>query len=52
MLFVFTPGTARADYYRLLDRAHRGEAEWAEIAETQERFDNHYVESAALGARR
>ena len=49
VLFVFTPGTARSDYYRLLDRAHRGEAEWAEIAESSERFDNHYVESAALG---
>jgi mannose-6-phosphate isomerase-like protein (cupin superfamily) len=45
VLFVFTPGTARSDYYRLLDRAHRGEAQWSEIAESSQRFDNHYVES-------
>ena len=45
VLFVFTPGTARSDYYRLLDRAHRGEASWAEIAESSERFDNHYADS-------
>ena len=45
VLFVFTPGTARFDYYRLLDRAHRGEASWQEIADTQDRFDNHYVDS-------
>lgn len=51
VLFVFTPGTARNDYYRLLDRAHRGEAPWAEISETQERFDNHYVDSPAWTSR-
>ena len=45
VLFVFTPGTARADYYRLLDAAYRGTAQWSEIAESSERFDNHYVES-------
>jgi mannose-6-phosphate isomerase-like protein (cupin superfamily) len=45
VLFVFTPGTARFDYYRLLDQAHRGEAEWSEITETQERYDNHYADS-------
>ncbi len=26
VLFVFTPGVARFDYYRLLDRVHKGEA--------------------------
>jgi mannose-6-phosphate isomerase-like protein (cupin superfamily) len=46
VLFVFTPGTARFDYYRLLDKAHRGEADWSLITETQDRFDNHYVDSA------
>lgn len=44
VLFVFTPGTARFEYFRLLDRAHRGEAGWELISETQDRFDNHYVE--------
>lgn len=47
VLFVFTPGTARFDYYRLLDRVYAGEAAVQEITETQERFDNHYVESEA-----
>jgi mannose-6-phosphate isomerase-like protein (cupin superfamily) len=45
VLFVFTPGTARFEYFRLLDRAHRGEAGWELIGQTQNRFDNHYVES-------
>jgi mannose-6-phosphate isomerase-like protein (cupin superfamily) len=51
VLFVFTPGTARSDYYRLLDQAHRGEVDWSLIAESQDRFDNHYVDSA-IWARR
>jgi len=52
VLFVFAPGTARSDYFRLLDKAHRGEASWELITGTQERFDNHYVESAAWSAAR
>jgi mannose-6-phosphate isomerase-like protein (cupin superfamily) len=51
VLFVFTPGTARDDYYRLLDAAYRGDAQWSEIAESSERFDNHYVESAVWAQR-
>ena len=39
------PAPPASDYYRLLDRAYRGEAQWSEIAESSERFDNHYVES-------
>lgn len=45
ILVVFTPGTARFDYYRLLDRLHRGDASTQEILDSQERFDNHYVDS-------
>lgn len=45
LLAVFTPGTARFDYYRLLDQAHRGGARWDQVTETQERFDNHYVDN-------
>ncbi len=45
MLFVFAPGVPRFDYYRLLDRVHRGEASPREILDSQERFDNHYVDS-------
>ncbi|GHF50419.1 cupin [Streptomyces mashuensis] len=53
VLFAFTPGMARFDYLRLLGRVMRGEADPAEIRESSERFDNHYVDSpvwnAALG---
>lgn len=52
VLFVFAPGTERFEYYRLLDRAHRGEAGWDAIAETQDRFDNHYVDSPVWASRR
>ena len=45
VLIVFGPGMARFDYYRLLDRAHRGEASAEEIPASGERFDNHYVDS-------
>ena len=45
LLVVFTPGTARFDYYRLLDRLHRGEASAQQVTDSQERFDNHYVDS-------
>nr|WP_246619595.1 cupin domain-containing protein [Streptomyces corallincola] len=44
-LFVFTPGMGRFDYLRLLGRVMRGEADPKEIAESAERYDNHYVES-------
>jgi quercetin dioxygenase-like cupin family protein len=45
VLFVFTPGMDRFDYYRLLDRVYRGQADPKEIGESQDRFDNHYVDS-------
>lgn len=45
VLVVFAPGRERFEYYRLLDRAHRGEVSFDEIAATQDRFDNHYVDS-------
>lgn len=45
VLFVFTPGMGRFDYLRLLSRVMRGEADPKEIAESSERFDNHYVDS-------
>jgi quercetin dioxygenase-like cupin family protein len=50
-LVVITPGKPRFDYYRLLDQVHRGEATWAEVGRTQDRFDNHYVESPVWEAR-
>jgi mannose-6-phosphate isomerase-like protein (cupin superfamily) len=51
VLFAFVPGIPRDDYYRLLDRVYRGEADPQEIQATQERFDNHYVDSDVWAAR-
>jgi quercetin dioxygenase-like cupin family protein len=50
-LVVITPGKPRFDYYRLLDRVYQGEATWQEVGETQDRFDNHYVDSPVWAAR-
>ncbi|WP_290860744.1 cupin domain-containing protein [Hamadaea sp.] len=44
-LCVFTPGTPRADYFRLLDRLHSGEASWEDVLQTQELYDNHHVQT-------
>ncbi len=51
-LVVITPGKPRFDYYRLLDRVHRGEATWQDVGETQDRFDNHYVDSPVWAGRK
>ncbi|SDT03687.1 cupin domain-containing protein [Actinoplanes derwentensis] len=45
ILVTFTPGIARFDYYRLLERVYRGEAEPSEIGASSEQFDNHYFDS-------
>ncbi|MCX5387371.1 cupin domain-containing protein [Streptomyces sp. NBC_00083] len=50
VLFVFTPGMGRFDYLRLLGRVMRGEADPSEIAESAQRYDNHYVDSPAWRA--
>jgi mannose-6-phosphate isomerase-like protein (cupin superfamily) len=52
MLVLFTPGVHRFDYYRLLERVYRGEADPSEIAASAERYDNHYVDSPAWRAAR
>ncbi|GAA1680857.1 cupin domain-containing protein [Glycomyces endophyticus] len=45
MLVVFTPGLQRFDYYRLLERVHRGEATIQDIRDSSQQYDNHYFES-------
>lgn len=45
LLVVFTPGLHRFDYYRLLERVHRGAATVEEIRASSELYDNHYVDS-------
>ncbi|MFC8847843.1 MULTISPECIES: cupin domain-containing protein [unclassified Micromonospora] len=51
VLVTFTPGLARFDYYRLLERVYRGEADPSEIPASSEVFDNHYHDSPAWRAR-
>ncbi|MFA1550874.1 cupin domain-containing protein [Actinomadura chokoriensis] len=45
MLVVFSPGLQRFDYYRLLERVHRGEATVQDIRDSSEQYDNHYFDS-------
>ena len=45
VLFVYTPSKPRFDYYRLLERLYTGAADPREITDSQDRFDNHYVDS-------
>jgi mannose-6-phosphate isomerase-like protein (cupin superfamily) len=53
VLLVFAPGMAeRFEYFRLAGRVLRGEADPAEVLATQERFDNHFVDSPVWRARR
>ncbi|MEU0792617.1 cupin domain-containing protein [Amycolatopsis sp. NPDC005961] len=52
VLIVFTPGVERFEYFRMIDRIRRGEASPAEILASQDRFDNHFVDSATWRAAR
>jgi hypothetical protein len=45
-LLFLMPGVARFDYFRLADRVRSGDALPREVLETQDRFDNHFQESA------
>jgi mannose-6-phosphate isomerase-like protein (cupin superfamily) len=51
VLFVYTPSKPRFDYYRLLERLYTGNADVAELTVTQERYDNHYVDSPEWASR-
>ena len=52
VLIVFTPGVERFEYFRMIDRIRRGEASPAEILASQDRFDNHFVDSETWRAAR
>jgi mannose-6-phosphate isomerase-like protein (cupin superfamily) len=46
VLVVFAPGMQdRSSYFRLVDRVAKGQASPQEILATQERFDNHFLDS-------
>ncbi|MCW2886104.1 MAG: hypothetical protein JWL58_2966 [Streptosporangiaceae bacterium] len=47
LLIVITPGIERFDYFRLLARLATGEAMLPELLDSQERFDNHFLDSPA-----
>lgn len=47
VLIVLTPGIERFDYFRLLARLRAGHATIQELLDSQERFDNHFTDSAA-----
>ncbi|GAB2938137.1 hypothetical protein GCM10027280_27960 [Micromonospora polyrhachis] len=51
VLVSFSPGIARFDYYRLLERVYKGEADPKEIGASSEKYDNHYFDSPAWRAR-
>jgi quercetin dioxygenase-like cupin family protein len=48
VLIVFSPAaTRRFEYFRLVDRVMTGQAAVDEILQTQERFDNYFLQSDA-----
>lgn len=52
ILIALMPGVERFDYFRLLDRIAKGEATLADLAATQDEFDNHFVDAPAWWAER
>ncbi|RSN02933.1 cupin [Nonomuraea sp. WAC 01424] len=47
LLIVITPGVERFEYFRLLARLKAGEATLEELLASQDRFDNHFLDSPA-----
>jgi quercetin dioxygenase-like cupin family protein len=45
LLIVITPGIERFDYFRLLDRVGKGQADPQEVLDSQQRFDNVFLDS-------
>jgi quercetin dioxygenase-like cupin family protein len=53
VLILFAPAIPdRFEYFRLAERVLRGHASPEEILDAQERFDNHFVDSATWATRR
>ena len=51
LLIVITPGVERFEYFRHLQRIRLGELTPESLLEVQERYDNHFLQSAAWDAR-
>jgi hypothetical protein len=52
LLIVLTPGIERFGYFRLLERLGKGEATLDELLESQDLYDNHFLDSPAWRAAR
>ncbi|MFR9788906.1 cupin domain-containing protein [Streptomyces sp. MB22_4] len=51
LLVVIAPGVERFEYFRHLQRIRLGELTPESLLEVQERYDNHFLQSAAWDAR-
>ncbi len=51
-LIAIAPGLDRFGYFRLVERLNRGEATLQELLESQELYDNHFLDSPAWRAAR
>ncbi|WP_442800082.1 cupin domain-containing protein [Nocardia sp. NBC_01730] len=52
IMIALMPGVQRFEYFRLLDRIAKGESTLADLAASQEEFDNHFVDAPAWWAER
>jgi mannose-6-phosphate isomerase-like protein (cupin superfamily) len=47
LLILLTPGVERFGYFRLLDRLRTGQADRQELLDSQQRYDNYFLDSPA-----
>jgi quercetin dioxygenase-like cupin family protein len=52
LLIVLTPGIDRFGYFRLLEQLGKGEATLEELLDSQDLYDNHFLDSPAWRAAR
>ncbi|MFG1795139.1 cupin domain-containing protein [Nocardia sp. NPDC049149] len=52
IMIALMPGVQRFEYFRLLDRIAKGESTLADLAASQDEFDNHFVDAPAWWAER
>lgn len=52
LLIVQSPGLDRFEYFLLIQRLMKGEATMEDLLATQDRYDNHFVDSPSWTARR
>ncbi|MET9490418.1 cupin domain-containing protein [Nocardia sp. NPDC006630] len=44
ILIALMPGVERFEYFRLLDRIAKGESTYQDLLDSQEEFDNHFID--------